>query len=337
MASGVVEFAVVGGLREDYFITPSGEVHLREIGGNAVYAAVGARLWSERVGLVARVGANYPEAWLRLFDAFGLDTRGVTRVAEPLDTRTFYAYPSLEERDDGDPGPHFARLGQPVPPELAGYATSTAGQDEREHFGPLAVRPGEVPDDYLAARGVHLAPYDYVVHRRLPAVLRQHGVPWVTADPSVRYMQPAFAAEVPAIVAGLDAFLPSEMEVRSLWPQAPPDLWPAAGALAAMGAACVVVKLGPRGQYVLDAAGGRRWHVPAYPARVRDVTGAGDAYCGGFLVGLARTGDPLEAALCGTAAASLVVEGLGALFALSAPAGEARARRNALRAAVNAV
>ncbi len=84
-----VDFAVVGGLREDYFITPSGEAHLREIGGNAVYAAVGARLWSGHVGLLSRVGSNYPVEWLGVIGAQGIDTRGVTVVPEPLDTRTF--------------------------------------------------------------------------------------------------------------------------------------------------------------------------------------------------------------------------------------------------------
>ena len=37
---------------------------------------------------------------------------------EALDTRTFYAYRSLEERDDTDPAAHFQRLGQPMPPDM---------------------------------------------------------------------------------------------------------------------------------------------------------------------------------------------------------------------------
>jgi len=73
-----------------------------------------------------------------------------------------------------------------------------------------------------------------------------------------------------------------------------------------------VLKLGAQGQYVYEPASGRKWHVPACPARLVDVTGAGDSYCGGFLVGLDQTGDPLEAALRGCVTASLVVEGVGA-------------------------
>jgi ribokinase len=157
---------------------------------------------------------------------------------------------------------------------------------------------------------------------------------FVTCDPSVRYMQPAFVEEVKQVVKGLDAFLPSEMEVRAYFGETVKDLWQAAEAFGALGARLVVIKLGARGQYVFEAATRRKWHVPAYPAKVRDVTGAGDAYCGGFLTGLAETEDPVEAALRGAVSASLVVEGVGALYALDSAAGLAQARLDSLRSSI---
>ena len=337
MPSVPIEFALVGGLREDYFITPAGEAHIRKIGGNAVYAAVGARLWSERVGLLSRVGSNYPAGWLEVIQGYGIDTRGVAVQPRPLDTRTFYAYLSLEERVDTDPALHFARIGQPLPPELADYATSTEWQASRSEHGPLAIRPEEVPGHYLSAAGCHLAPYDFVVHHQLPGLLRQSGVGCITCDPSIRYMQADFAAEMAQIVASVDAFLPSEMETRAYFGEELGDLWQALEAFGAMGAGCAVIKRGASGQYVYDTASGRKWHVPAYPTQVVDVTGAGDAYCGGFLAGLAQTGDPLEAALRGCVSASIVIEGIGALFALDRPPGEPAARLAALRGLVRAI
>jgi sugar/nucleoside kinase (ribokinase family) len=324
-------------MREDYFITPNGEAHLHRVGGNALYAAVGARVWVEQVGLVSRVGENYPQEWLATIDARGIDTRGVIVVPGSQDTRTFYAYLSLEDRADTDPAAHFARIGQPLPPELADYKTSTEGQEDRKKFSLLAVRPSEIPQSYLHARGYHLAPYDFIVHHTLPGALRQHGVRYVTCDPSVRYMQPAFAEDVKQIVHGLDAFLPSEMETRAFFREPIEDLWQAAEAFGAMGTKIVVLKLGARGQYVLDVESKRKWHVPAYPAKAKDVTGAGDAYCGGFMVGLAQTQDPLEAALRGAVSASIVIEGVGALYALGSSPAFAQARLQALRDAVRAV
>ena len=339
-----VDYAIVGGLRDDYSITPDGQAHLHQLGGNALYSAVGARLWAPpaaRVGIVARVGANFPAEWLTEITRNGIDVGGVVVRPEPLDTRTFYAYRSLEVRDDTDPAAHFARIGQPLPPALVGYATSTAGQDDPANFSPLGVRPHEVAPHYLAGRAFHLAPYDFSVHASLPALVRQNPGRVLTCDPSIRYMQPRYAQQVGDIIRQLDAFLPSEMETRAYFGEAATgvvaDLWSAAEAFGALGARCVVLKLGARGQFVYDAGARRRWHVPAYPTRVVDVTGAGDAYCGGFLVGLAETGDPLEAALRGSVSASLTVEGTGALHALRGTPALLQARLEELRAAVETV
>ncbi len=334
MPRSPVEYAIVGGMREDFFITPAGETHLHKIGGNALYAAVGARLWAEQIGIVSRVGENYPREWLERVEARGIDTRGVKILPGPQDTRTFYAYLSLEERADTDPAAHFARLGQPLPPELADYKTSTEGQNDRKQFGPLAARPADLPPSYRHARGYHLAPYDFVVHHTFPVTLRRHGVRCITCDPSIRYMQPSYADDVRRLVHGLDAFLPSEVEARAFFRESLDDLWPAAEAFGAMGAKIVVLKLGARGQYLYDAEARRRWHVPAYPAKVKDVTGAGDAYCGGFLTGLAQTQDPLEAALRGAVSASFVIEGVGAMYALDSSPALVQARLHALRDAV---
>jgi ribokinase len=64
---------------------------------------------------------------------------------------------------------------------------------------------------------------------------------------------------------------------------------------------------------------------------VRNVNGAGDSYCGGFLAGLLETQDPVEAALWGSVSASMTIEGNDALFPLDATPGLANARLVALR------
>ncbi|HEU0114116.1 MAG TPA: PfkB family carbohydrate kinase, partial [Thermomicrobiales bacterium] len=75
-----------------------------------------------------------------------------------------------------------------------------------------------------------------------------------------------------------------------------------------------VFKMGAEGSSIAwrDATRStREIRVPAFQATVVDSTGCGDAYCAGFIVGLLR-GWPLEqAARLGTAAAGLVITGLG--------------------------
>lgn len=109
------------------------------------------------------------------------------------------------------------------------------------------------------------------------------------------------------------------------------DLWEMAETLASYGCEFIVIKCGARGQLLYDAATGSRWEVPPYPARFANPIGAGDAFCGGFLAGYRRTYDPLEAVLYGNIAASLVVEGNLATYALDALPGLNLARLESLR------
>jgi len=334
------ELVFLGGLREDYCITHDGRTIERALGGNAVYAAVGARLWGASVGILGRVGDNFPLDWLRLIEAAGIGVEGIKRLPKELDTRTFYAYLSAVDRTDTHPALHYQRIGKPLPKALIDYESSTTGQDERQNFPELAVRPEDIPDCYLGAAGMHLAPADYLTHSTVPYNFRetsQDGSAVISLDPSERYMSPAFRDDLPRLLHGLDAFLPSEAEARAFLPYKRQTTFELAERFAAMGPKFIVIKLGPAGQILLDARRDERWIIPAYPGKVRDVTGAGDAYCGGFLLGLIRTGSPVEAALYGSVSASLIIEGTGALFALDATPGLSRARLDALRSRVKKV
>lgn len=302
-----------------------------------MYAAAGAAVWSNQIAVIGRVGSNFPGAWLQRIRAAGFDIDGVRVLEQPQDTRTFYAYRTPEERVDTNPTVHFQRLGRPLPEALRDYQTSTDGQDQRRHFAPLAVRPTDVEFTKGVPLAAHLSPADFLTHSLLPARLRELGVQTVTVDPSVRYMEPGFRKELPTLINGLDAFLPSEAEALSYFQPHPPDAWEMAEELAKHGCPVVVIKRGAAGQQVWDQSARRRWHVPAYPVNVVDVTGAGDAYCGGFLAGLQQTGDPLEAGLRGSVSASLAIQGTDALYALDAAPGLAEARLEALRPSARAV
>ena len=72
----------------------------------------------------------------------------------------------------------------------------------------------------------------------------------------------------------------------------------------------VVVKLGPSGALVASRDG-LVSRCPAHPAVVRDTTGAGDAFCAGFLAGWLRGQDMAAAADAGAAAAAVAVSILG--------------------------
>lgn len=77
------------------------------------------------------------------------------------------------------------------------------------------------------------------------------------------------------------------------------------------GAAHTVFKMGAEGSSIAGAGVDGEIRLPAFETPVVDSTGCGDAYCAGFIVGLLRGWPPERAGRLGTAAAGLVITGLG--------------------------
>lgn len=332
-------YLIAGQLSREYVILPSGTPLLDVPGGNTLYAAVGLAIWEPDPppGMLARVGEDYPQEWLEDFARHGLDIRGIRILPQEVDLRAFYAFIDRTTRANEDPVAHFARLGLPFPKALLGYRNANSALHSRTRLLPTSLRQGDIPSDFLDASACHLCPLDYLTHSVLPAVFRQFEFTTVTLDPSPGYMTPTFWGDVPALVTGLTAFLPAEEEARALFHGRSSDLWEMAEALAAYGCEMVVLKCGERGQLLYDASTRSRWEVPPYPCRLIDPTGAGDAFCGGFLAGYRRTYDPLQAVLHGNISASLVMEGNNPLYALDALPGLPQARLEALRQSVRKV
>ncbi len=349
-----------GGLRTDYIITAQGDVRLMEMGGNALYAAAGAKVWHDQIAILARIGDGYPLGWLDDLRGLGFDTRGIRKVAGSQDHRTFYAYINNDTRVDTDPAQHFERVGVALPDALKDYIHSTLGQDDPHHYEPLAITPEDLESYFaqLADNGVsrltfdvtlkrqaptitalHLAPSSIRTQRYLPEAARTFGVQVVSADPGERAMQPALKPFIEDMLAYVDIFMPSDQEVESLFRDDPTDMdaKQCARWFAERGPGIVVLKLGSDGALVHTRNDDKFWHVPALPIRVVDVTGAGDAFCGGFMAEFVRHGDPVRAAITGTVSASLALQDYGALHMLSAPEDETDHRAALLRSYITEV
>jgi thioredoxin reductase len=76
------------------------------------------------------------------------------------------------------------------------------------------------------------------------------------------------------------------------------------------GVPVVALRMGARGSLVATP-GGEVYTVPAVPTTVVDTTGAGDAYCGGFLVALGSGVDAGEAGAWAAVSASFAIEQFG--------------------------
>ena len=125
-------------------------------------------------------------------------------------------------------------------------------------------------------------------------------------DPGALYARKGLAALKPLIKRSYAVF-PNENEVRLLTGQ---DYREGAKKLIELGAELVAVKLGKRGCYVSD---GKESHlIDAYRVEAVDTTGAGDAFCAGFIYGLTKRKDLYECGKLGNFVASRCVSKMGA-------------------------
>jgi sugar/nucleoside kinase (ribokinase family) len=327
---------IAGLLRREYLLPPVGHPLLDAPGGSLLYAAGGLRVWEKDIGLLGRVGEDYPLQWRRDIEARGFDTQGLKILPGSLDLRSFRAYSDTFEQTRNNPVSHFARRQLTFPKALLGYVPPDTNVNPRRPH-PHAPSLGDIPADYKSASAVHLCPMDFTSQGQLLSAFKAGLATTVTLDPEATYMNPDFLKDLRELLNGLTAFLPSQEELQALFWGRTNDLWEMAEALGNYGCELVVIKRGGQGQWLYDAMGKHRWELPAYTSRMADPTGAGDAFCGGFLAGYRNSYDPLEAALHGNVSASLKVEGSGAFYPLDVMPGLAQARLEALRDMVHKV
>lgn len=158
------------------------------------------------------------------------------------------------------------------------------------------------------SRIAHSAVFMTQLETRLPAVEYALRLAHELGIPTV--LNPAPAQPLPERVYSLcDYLTPNESEAATLTGAAVPDVEAAeraAAALLARGTPNVVVTLGGKGALVKNAQVTE--HVPAFHAGpVVETTGAGDAFNGGFVVGLSEGLDIVAATRFGCAVAGISV------------------------------
>lgn len=109
------------------------------------------------------------------------------------------------------------------------------------------------------------------------------------------------------MLPNIDYFMPSIEEAEFLSGQSDPgDM---ARFFMDLGAGACIIKWGANGSFIKSADA--EFRMPTFKVDVVDTTGCGDAYCGGFIAGLARGYDLEKACELGTATSALVASGLG--------------------------
>ncbi|MBE7558878.1 sugar kinase [bacterium] len=271
------DLVIVGSVALDSVRTPYGE-HERILGGSACYAGVAASYFTQ-VGIVGVIGRDFPQAHLDLLASRGIDLAGVHRQ----DGTTFHWKGYYEGAMD------------------RAITVDT-------HLGVFESFSPDIPEDYRSAPYLFLGNIHPALQLR---VLSQLTEKTIVALDTMNYwikIQPDLLHDV---IAKIDLLFINEAEIQQL--TGVKNLPEAADRILKDGPRFVVLKRGGHGATVHGAEGVVA--APALPLRdVKDPTGAGDTFAGGFLGYLAQSGPDLslerlrEALWMGTALASHTVQ-----------------------------
>jgi sugar/nucleoside kinase (ribokinase family) len=251
---------VVGSVALDTVETPFG--HATEaLGGSALFFACAA-CHIHKVQVVGVVGDDYPFKALEGLAAKGIDLSGVERVkGESFRWKGKYSY-DLQSRETLE-----TRLGV--------FA----------NFQP------RIPDSFRNAEWVFLGNIDPELQL---SVLDQIKKPKLVACDTMNYWINGKRDVLLQLLRHIDVLMVNDSEARELsgdW-----NVYRAARWIMERGPKRVVIKQGVYGAVL--AEGRQIFYVPAFPLEeVFDPTGAGDAFAGGFMAYLARSGDASPANL----------------------------------------
>ena len=275
----MIPLITVGSLGLDTLETPFERAE-RVLGGSVAYFALAARLYTD-VGIVAAVGDDFPDQHVRLLESKGIDLTGLQR----------------------EPGETFFWAGR--------YHYDLNSRDTLEtKLGVLAELQPRLPEAYREAPYVFMA---NILPRLQMTVQEQVQAPKLVVLDSMNLWIATQKESLTEAMRRADIVTINDEEARQY--AEVPSLLTAARTIMDLGPSGVIIKKGEHGVVFISRHG--VFGAPALLLEaVKDPTGAGDSFAGGFMGYLAATGDHSfagikRALIHGTAVASFTVESLG--------------------------
>jgi sugar/nucleoside kinase (ribokinase family) len=270
---------VVGSVALDDLHGPYGSFP-NVLGGSASYFATAASYFASQVQLVAVIGDDFPAEHVRFLESRGVDTSGLERRSG----KTFHW--SGRYSDD---------------------LSSRTSLDTQ--LGVFAGFQPKLTEAHRSAEFVFLGNIDPSLQIQVRDLIHR---PRLVACDTMNFWISGKPDELKRMLSRVDLLLLNDEEARQL-----------AGVHSLVKAAAIIQKLGPRSVVVKRGdSGALLFHdggvfaAPAYPLdEVKDPTGAGDSFAGGFMGYLARVHEVTpetirRAMICGSVMASFTVEGI---------------------------
>ena len=277
-------FIAIGYAIIDDIVLPDGTTHMAVLGGGSVHAAMGMRVWSDRVGLYAGIGNDFPpELTEKLSDI--LDVQGLYVV----NTKTIRGWQIFE---------------------TDGRRTEIFRSDPAD-FPLYNPQYTDFPKAYQQLQGVHLHCGWNEVQKWVDFLL-PFGDPFILWEPIHAEFLRENKDNFMKILPFVDCISPNLGETKELLNFDNVDTM--LDEFIEHGAKMAVIRAGAEGS-IYAGRDGRRIRVPAIPVKnIVDQTGAGNAYCGGLAVGCVQPGGCVDALCKAAVSASFALEQFGALF-----------------------
>ncbi|MGH7497539.1 MAG: PfkB family carbohydrate kinase [Gemmatimonadales bacterium] len=245
---------VVGSIALDSIFTPFGET-ADALGGSAVYFSIAGSILHP-VQVVGVIGSDYPVAELERLAPRGIDWSGVEHAeGESFRWKGKYSY-DLQSRETLE-----------------------------TRLGVFADFQPKLPPKFRSARFLFLGNIDPELQ---VGVLSQVENPKMVVCDTMNYWIQGKRPALLDLLSRVDVLMVNDGEARELsgdWNIHRAGKW-----ILDHGPKRVVIKQGEHGALLIGAS--RTFYVPAFPLEnVFDPTGAGDAFAGGFMAYLARTGE----------------------------------------------
>lgn len=276
------DLVTVGHFAIDTISSPTISTLKPTLGGPPTYVSLAARKLNARIKVISKVGDDFSHKHITWLSAKGVDLSGLKRVEGAYTTRFALKYTNKKR---------MLQMPSRAPP----------------------IRPEDVPES-LRARAIHVAPIANEVSRKVVDKLRSlTGILFLDPQGFVREFDAEGNSRLKKwsnlhVLKQIDLYKSSASEIRMITGFS--NLRVAMEKIHSYGAKVVIVTRGMKGSKLLFE--GNLHDIPACkPKIVRDSTGAGDAYIGAFLAEYVEEKKPEWCARVGSAAASLVVEGLG--------------------------